>query len=172
MTIQNPRDGILSSRYLSRLDFLKERCNGKSVFHLEHVTKPGALLDGAKRFIKPGGQIIISTNNAFGLHFQLKRWIGRYTEQPEHVCFFSPETLKHVFERHGYRLDEMYGAWDCPPFTRMEKVIFAFGKYLFMLAPILAGTLIAVGTPVSNNVCHARRKSRCPLIQMNMEKRQ
>ena len=114
---------------------------------LEHITRPGAMLDGVKRFLRKPGQFIVSTNNAFGLHYQLRRWTGRYREHPEHVAFFSPETLTHLFERHGYRLEAMFGAYTEPPHTWTQHLKFAIGQPLFRLAPMLAGTLIVIAEP-------------------------
>jgi 2-polyprenyl-3-methyl-5-hydroxy-6-metoxy-1,4-benzoquinol methylase len=111
---------------------------------LEHLSCPGAMLEGSKRFLEKNGEIILSTNNAFGLHFQIKRWMGRYKEHVEHVCFFSPETLINLFERHGFRVVEMYGAYTEPPWTLKQKVIFWIGKPILELAPKLSGTLIVV----------------------------
>ena len=109
---------------------------------LEHLTKPGALLDGVKRFLGNQGQFIVSTNNAFGLHYQIRRWLGRYQEHYQHVCFFSPETLTNMFERHGYQVESIHGAYTVPPYTRCQKVLFVLGQPLFRKFPILAGTLI------------------------------
>ena len=111
---------------------------------LEHLTCPGALLTGIKRFLRPEGKFVLSTVNAFGLHFQLRRWLGHYTEHPEHVCFFSPETIAHLLERHGYKVQEMHGSYTEPPRTWKRKIEFAIGGPLFKLVPVLAGTLIAV----------------------------
>ncbi|MBA4390984.1 MAG: hypothetical protein C0399_08600 [Syntrophus sp. (in: bacteria)] len=116
---------------------------------LEHLSCPGAMLEGSKRFLEKNGQIIISTNNAFGIHFQVKRWMGRYKEHVEHVCFFSPETLVNLFERHGYKVIEMYGAYTEPPWTLKQKIIFNIGKPILKIAPQLAGTLIVVGVKVN-----------------------
>jgi 2-polyprenyl-3-methyl-5-hydroxy-6-metoxy-1,4-benzoquinol methylase len=113
---------------------------------MEHLTCPGALLTGIKRFLQPEGKFVVSTVNAFGLHFQLRRWLGHYTEHPEHVCFFSPETIVHLLERHGYQVQEMHGSYTEPPRTWRRKIEFAIGGPLFKLAPVLAGTLIAVAT--------------------------
>lgn len=114
---------------------------------LEHITKPGAMLDGVKRFLKPTGRFIVSTNNAFGLHYQLRRWMGSYVEHIEHVCFFSPETLLNLFQRHKYRVLEIYGAYTEPPHSWQQKLRFAIGYPVFKLAPVLAGTLIVIATP-------------------------
>jgi 2-polyprenyl-3-methyl-5-hydroxy-6-metoxy-1,4-benzoquinol methylase len=111
---------------------------------LEHLTRPGAMLDGVKHLLAPRGRFIVSTVNAFGLHFQLRRWSGRYVEHFEHVCFYSPETLAHLFERHGYHVVEMHGAFTEPPHTWKQKMKFMLGAPLLRVAPVLAGTLIVV----------------------------
>jgi 2-polyprenyl-3-methyl-5-hydroxy-6-metoxy-1,4-benzoquinol methylase len=111
---------------------------------LEHITRPGSLLDSAKALLAPAGQLILSTNNAFGLHYQIKRWLGRYEEHFEHVCFYSPETLVHLFERHGYRVTSLFGAFTVPPHTRLQRIQFALARPLFRLFPVLAGTIVVV----------------------------
>ena len=119
---------------------------------LEHVTRPGAMLDGIKRFMHPvSGRFVVSTPNAFGLNFQIRRWTGNYSEHPEHVCFYSTETLQHLLERHGYQVQEMQGYYTEPPHTWKRKIEFAVGSPLFRMAPVLAGTLIAVATVSQNS---------------------
>jgi len=113
---------------------------------LEHITRPGAMLDGIKSLLNDSGKIIISTNNAFGLNYQLRRWTGNFVEHFEHVCFFSPETLLHLFDRHGYKIKKMYGAYTEPPYTLGQKLKFMVGAPLYKVFPVLAGTLIVVAT--------------------------
>ncbi len=125
---------------------------------IEHITRPGAMLDGIKRFMNPRtGQFVVSTPNAFGLHFQMRRWLGKYTEHPEHVCFYSPETLYHLLERHGYGVLEMQGCYTEPAYNWKRRLEFSVASPLFRLAPVLAGTLIAVATLSGNpgEVSHA-----------------
>jgi predicted TPR repeat methyltransferase len=116
---------------------------------MEHLTSPGAMLNGIKRFLRPGGHFVMSTVNAFGLNFQLRRWLGTYTEHPEHVCFFSPETVVHMLERHGYAVLEILGCYTEPPRTFKGKVEFVVGAPLFRRVPVLAGTLVALATPLT-----------------------
>lgn len=117
---------------------------------LEHLTRPGAMLDGIKRFLSKDSEVIVSTNNAFGLHYQLKRWLGRYSEQFEHVCFYSPETLVHLFERHGYSVREIYGAYTEEPYSTMQLVKFSVGAPVFRLFPVLSGTILVVAVANGN----------------------
>ncbi len=114
---------------------------------LEHITCPGLMLNGIRRFLAVDGLVVMSTNNAFGLHFQIKRWLGIYKEHFEHVAFFSPETLRNLFERHRYEIVEMYGAYTVPPYSLKQKILFYLGSPLFKLFPVLAGTLIVVARP-------------------------
>ena len=88
------------------------------------------VLDGIKRFLRPGEHFVMSTVNAFGLNFQLRRWLGTYTEHPEHVCFFSPETVVHMLERHGYAVLEILGCYTEPPRTLKRKVEFCCRRSL------------------------------------------
>ena len=111
---------------------------------LEHITCPGSMLEGVKDLLPQTGQFIISTNNAFGLHYQIKRWLGLYEEHFEHVCFYSPETLIHLFERHGYTVKSLYGAYTVPPYSLKDKILFALGSPLFRLFPVLSGTLVVI----------------------------
>ncbi len=115
---------------------------------LEHLSRPGSMLEGVKRFLKPGGRLIISTNNAFGIHYHLRRWTGTYAEHPEHVCFYSPETLVNLLQRHGYSVLKMYGGYTVPPRTWKQKLFFTLGYPAFRIFPILAGTLIVTAVPI------------------------
>ena len=111
---------------------------------LEHITKPGSMLEGIKGLLDNNGKVIISTNNAFGLNYQIRRWTGNFKEHFEHVCFFSPETLLHLFNRHGYKVIEMHGAFTEPPYTLTQKIKFAVGSPIYKLFPVLAGTLVVI----------------------------
>ncbi len=118
---------------------------------LEHITRPGSMLDGIMGLLDKDGKVIISTNNAFGLNYQLRRWTGNFREHFEHVCFFSPETLLHLFDRHGFHVIEMYGAYTEPPYTTLNKIKYFFGSYLYRIFPVLAGTLIVVAKAKTNS---------------------
>jgi 2-polyprenyl-3-methyl-5-hydroxy-6-metoxy-1,4-benzoquinol methylase len=111
---------------------------------LEHITNPGRMLDGIKALLRADGVLLLSTNNAFGINYQARRWLGVYSEHPEHVVFYSPETLVHTFQRHGYVVDTLYGAYTVPPYTALKKAIFFLGSPLLRIFPVLAGTLVVV----------------------------
>jgi SAM-dependent methyltransferase len=82
---------------------------------IEHITNPGLMLDGVKRFMHPGSILIVTTPNKWSsYYFQLSRkktneesWIN-----PEHSCWYSHFTLKNTLGKHGFaevRYDYYFG---------------------------------------------------------------
>jgi SAM-dependent methyltransferase len=71
---------------------------------IEHLTNPGLMLEGIKRFMKKDGILIITTPNVWGktyLH-QAKRSNEQDWVNDEHVQWYSFFTLANTIGRHGY----------------------------------------------------------------------
>lgn len=69
--------------------------------YLEHETAPGPVLRAAVRTLRPGGQIIIKVPNfqSWNRQLQGQRWSGfRF---PDHVNYFTPDTLMQLVRRCG-----------------------------------------------------------------------
>ena len=56
---------------------------------IEHVSNPGLLLEGIKRFCRADTRIVLTTPHAFGLPNYLRFLLGRYCENAEHVMTFN-----------------------------------------------------------------------------------
>ena len=68
---------------------------------LEHEVNPVGLLEAAQRKLMPGGRVIIKVPNFGSLNRRVRqqKWCGfRY---PDHVNYFTPETLTATIERAG-----------------------------------------------------------------------
>jgi SAM-dependent methyltransferase len=100
---------------------------------IEHITNPGLMLDGVKRFMHPGSVLIITTPNKWAnYYFRLAKknsneenWIN-----PEHSCWYSHFTLKNTLGKHGFaevRYDYYFG--------------FETQKRYFMTSPGIRGLL-------------------------------
>lgn len=76
---------------------------------IEHISNPGLMLDGIKRFMHKDSIIIVTTPNPWSKN-RLKLIKQEKNESewlnPEHICWFSHQTLKQLLERHGY--SELY----------------------------------------------------------------
>jgi len=112
---------------------------------IEHLSNPGAMLDGVTRRLKSGGLFIISTPNAFGLPAYLRFVFDTFREGMQHVLTFNPVVLQQLLERHGYKILEI-----CTCYQEASKnkygAFFEMGKQIFRRFPKFGGTLFAIAT--------------------------
>jgi len=113
---------------------------------LEHLSCPGRVLDGVRRFMTPSSQLIISVPNSFALLANLRFCLGRFREGTQHVASFSKFNIETLVERHGFHLKELYSAYDQPPTTWEGRIKLAWGAPFFKLLPERGGTLLAVAS--------------------------
>ena len=75
--------------------------------YLEHEVEPMAVLRVVSRKLRKGGFVIIKVPNyaCWNRHFRQRRWCGfRY---PDHVNYFTPNTLTRMIETSGLKLWKM-----------------------------------------------------------------
>jgi 2-polyprenyl-3-methyl-5-hydroxy-6-metoxy-1,4-benzoquinol methylase len=70
---------------------------------LEHTPDPRAYLERARRWLKSDGLIVVDVPNYAGTDAQKswERWKG--WQLPFHLYHFTPETLKALLARNGFR---------------------------------------------------------------------
>jgi len=73
---------------------------------IEHLSNPGLFLDGVKRFFAPNTEMIVTTPDAFSLHRFFLALRGIEYVHPDHVCYYSYITLKHLLVSHGFEINE------------------------------------------------------------------
>jgi SAM-dependent methyltransferase len=69
---------------------------------IEHLDDPGAFLAGLQSLVAPGGQLIVTTPNAYGLFNVLASLARREINHPDHVMMFTWQTLTNLASRHGW----------------------------------------------------------------------
>ncbi len=73
---------------------------------IEHISNPGLMLDGLKRFMDKDSILIITTPNPWR-DLWVRHMFTNYNEEnwlnKEHVCWYSFQTLKQLLERYGYQ---------------------------------------------------------------------
>lgn len=69
---------------------------------IEHLSNPGLFIRAAKKHLKPGGRLIITTPNCFNL-FNLTEKLSKTepTVNIDHTCYFNSKTLKRLLEKNG-----------------------------------------------------------------------
>lgn len=73
---------------------------------IEHIYDPGAFLDQCRRYLKPGGLMVVSCPSAKGFDvLELGALSGAV--DVEHLNYFHPSSLSLLFERHGFKTLEV-----------------------------------------------------------------
>jgi SAM-dependent methyltransferase len=70
---------------------------------IEHVDDPGNFLAGLHALVAPGGRLIVTTPNAYGLFNVFASLAHREINHPDHVVMFTWRTLTNLASRHGWR---------------------------------------------------------------------
>ena len=76
---------------------------------IEHLSNPGLFLDSVKAALGKGGELVLTTVNAYCL-FRFVWYLGHLGVEyvhPDHVYYFSVSTLKRLAARHGYVVDDL-----------------------------------------------------------------
>jgi SAM-dependent methyltransferase len=117
---------------------------------LEHLSNPGLFLRGVRRFLAPGGRLVVTTVNAYcGFRFAQYFFRGRggaaEPVHPDHVAYYSYRTLTHLLTREGYAVESFLfydlGDEHVPFVPRRIRVA---NRFFSRLAPWTADGVIAV----------------------------
>ncbi len=111
---------------------------------IEHLSNPGLMLDGIKRFCSSHTLVIITTPNAFGAPNFLRYSTGRFREGAEHVMSFNEQNLVTLLHRHGYSLSELHTCYQPRSMDKHFTGFFTAGRKVLELFPRFGGTLLAV----------------------------
>ena len=74
---------------------------------IEHLSNCGEFLEGVRRHVKPGGQLIVTTPNAFCFSNFVYRFGFKARIHPEHTCWFCEDTLRALLLRHGFETTDI-----------------------------------------------------------------
>jgi 2-polyprenyl-3-methyl-5-hydroxy-6-metoxy-1,4-benzoquinol methylase len=97
---------------------------------IEHLGRPEALFQIARRNLAPGGRLVLTTPNPYYLGRIRDSLLGRSRENADHVSLWSPSGIAEMAEREGLRLDRYRG-------VSISKTRTVMGKLLLRLGPLL-----------------------------------
>jgi 2-polyprenyl-3-methyl-5-hydroxy-6-metoxy-1,4-benzoquinol methylase len=121
---------------------------------IEHLENPGLFLRGAHSRVRPGGRMILTTPNAFGiLGFLAFIKNDRKAFNPQHTCWFDAQTLEQLLVRCNYRVNSITYVDDIraeiDP-SRTYRVVTAIWRAIrWMLPRRFRNTLVVDASPVN-----------------------
>lgn len=109
---------------------------------IEHLSNPGRMLDGIKRFCNGNTDVIITTPNAFGAPNFLRCSVGKIREGAEHVMSCNGQNLVSRLTRRGYSICELHTCLQPRSADKHFAFVFSLARKLFELSPRFGGTLL------------------------------
>lgn len=69
---------------------------------IEHINNPNEELNNFTQILRKGGGVYVTTPNfnAISRTYLKDKW--SVIEYPEHLSYYTPKTLSHVFKKHGF----------------------------------------------------------------------
>lgn len=113
---------------------------------IEHVSNPGLLLDTVKKHLKKGGILVLTTPNAEGYFW--KRSLGRIKRgkmNKQHVAWYDEFVLRHLLERHGFKIKELHFCKRGS--TLLRKLV---DDPVCKIKNHLSKTILVVATPITS----------------------
>lgn len=108
---------------------------------IEHLYNPGNFLMSARKALRPGGKLILTTPNALRLSGVLTAWLrGRELTHPEHTCEYTPSTLTYLVSHHGFRKIQVHKLNRPANSALLEKS----RAWLIKLNPLFCETLLVI----------------------------
>ena len=78
------------------------------IMTIEHLNEPSTVLTAIRRILRPGGRLIVVTDNTATIDFRIFRsrhWGGYHG--PRHTYLFDPTTLRALLEKVGLEVESM-----------------------------------------------------------------
>ena len=72
------------------------------VLTIEHIPSPKSVLESVHHLMKPGAILIVNTHDIGGLWPRIVKSKWRHLNVPEHLYFFTKNTLKRLLENTGF----------------------------------------------------------------------
>lgn len=113
---------------------------------IEHLPDPQGTLTLCRRHLNPGGVIIIATGDFASFYARLAgpRW--RLMTPPQHLWFFTPESMQRVSHSLGLKLEVCDHPWKVVPLALIE---FQMRRLLGNDGRLTTGFANRIGLPVN-----------------------
>jgi SAM-dependent methyltransferase len=112
---------------------------------IEHLPDPAATLALCRRHLNPDGIIVITTGDFASLYARLAGAHWRLMTPPQHLWFFTPDSLRRLAGALGFRLEACDHPWKIVP---LSLILFQLRRMLGIARPGKAAAS-QIGVPVN-----------------------
>lgn len=70
---------------------------------LEHINNPQEEIENFRSLMRKGGALYITTPNFNSISRKMLKSGWNIIEYPEHLCYYTPETLHQLLSQHGFK---------------------------------------------------------------------
>jgi 2-polyprenyl-3-methyl-5-hydroxy-6-metoxy-1,4-benzoquinol methylase len=126
---------------------------------MEHLLNAGGFLKCARRHLKPGGLLVLSTPNAIGIVYMLQNLLrGRELDNPDHICLYSQTTMTTLLAKCGFRVKSIVfypeAALDCRESATAYYLRQALQLSVAWFRPSVCHHFITIAEPITEDgVC-------------------
>jgi len=113
---------------------------------IEHLPDPHGTLTLCKRYLNPGGVIVITTGDFSSLYARLAGPNWRLMTPPQHLWFFTPESIRRLSHSLGLELKACDHPWKIVP---LALIRFQIRRLLGAAPPASATAANRIGLPVN-----------------------
>ena len=112
---------------------------------IEHLSNPEGVLDSLRRVSRTNALLVLTTGDWESLYARASRSHWRLMTPPQHLYFYSEDTLHRLLARFGFRVVEVTRPWKVVPVGLMAYQV---ASRLRLPIPKFAA-LNAIGLPVN-----------------------
>jgi 2-polyprenyl-3-methyl-5-hydroxy-6-metoxy-1,4-benzoquinol methylase len=106
---------------------------------IEHLSRPGAMLERAREHLAPGGRLLITTPRTHVPWNLARELAGGITTAEEHVMWYCEDTLRSILKREGFRVTN-YQTWTWPRSgDRFHQSAFLWAMRVLDTVPLFDG---------------------------------
>lgn len=74
---------------------------------IEHLDRPGAMLECARRNLHPNGRLVVSTPNVWCWFFMAQTFRNHVHSNEEHTCWYDERTLRQLLKRKQFAVNDI-----------------------------------------------------------------
>jgi len=113
---------------------------------IEHLPEPQSTLSLCRRYLNPGGIIVITTGDFASLYARLTGRHWRLMTPPQHLWYFTPQSMRRLAHSLGLHVEACDHPWKLVPLALIQ---FQTRRLFGLHGRMPAGFASRLGLPIN-----------------------